>query len=284
MPGSGGTVAIYKTTEVIGNSTTPVGTFYLHRDHLGSVVVITDDAGVAVDELSYDAHGRRRNNTDWVDYGASVTSPATTQRGFTGHEHLDHVGLIHMNGRVQDPILGRFLSADPFVQFPENLQSFNRYTYINNNPLSFTDPSGFMLGTTILAINSQYTQGAAFGSLYDFLFGSDFSVGGIDFGGFGFEFNGLQGTNITTIQQAQFSTNGLFAVGSAQEVNGNSVFIPGGRFGSLRGGGIFATGRGIYNEQPLFDIYAEGGEAPNPFDDDFLGLKCKGCSTFDKIV
>ncbi|QPJ61245.1 MAG: hypothetical protein G3M70_04820 [Candidatus Nitronauta litoralis] len=143
LPGSGGTVAIYKTTEVIGNSPTPVGTFYLHRDHLGSVVVITDDAGVAVDELSYDAHGRRRNNTDWVDYGASVTSPATTQRGFTGHEHLDHVGLIHMNGRVQDPVLGRFLSADPFVQFPENLQSFNRYTYVNNNPLSFTDPSGF---------------------------------------------------------------------------------------------------------------------------------------------
>ncbi|QPJ61630.1 MAG: hypothetical protein G3M70_06910 [Candidatus Nitronauta litoralis] len=107
-------------------------------------MVITDDAGVAVDELSYDAHGRRRNNTDWVDYGAgSVTSPATTQRGYTGHEHLDEVSVIHMNGRVQDPVLGRFLSADPFVQDPSNLQSFNRYSYVNNYPLSFTDPSGF---------------------------------------------------------------------------------------------------------------------------------------------
>ena len=68
-----------------------------------------------------------------------------TRRGFTGHEHLDNVGLIHMNGRVYDPVLGRMLSADPFVQFPADTQSFNRYAYVHNNPLSFTDPSGFGL-------------------------------------------------------------------------------------------------------------------------------------------
>lgn len=64
-------------------------------------------------------------------------------RGFTDHEHLDAVGLIHMNGRVYDPELGRFMSADPFVQAPYNSQSYNRYSYVFNNPLSFTDPSGY---------------------------------------------------------------------------------------------------------------------------------------------
>ncbi|MCP4304185.1 MAG: RHS repeat-associated core domain-containing protein, partial [bacterium] len=69
--------------------------------------------------------------------------PIVTPRGFTGHEHLDAVGLVHMNGRVYDPELGRFLSADPFVQDATDLQSLNRYTYVLNNPLSLTDASGF---------------------------------------------------------------------------------------------------------------------------------------------
>ncbi len=48
-----------------------------------------------------------------------------------------------MGGRVYDPDLGRFISADPTIQYPEVQQNFNRYTYVNNNPLSYTDPSGF---------------------------------------------------------------------------------------------------------------------------------------------
>lgn len=50
-----------------------------------------------------------------------------------------------MNGRVYDPKLGRFLQADPFVQAPKDTQSLNRYTYVNNNPLSYTDPTGYFL-------------------------------------------------------------------------------------------------------------------------------------------
>ena len=56
---------------------------------------------------------------------------------------LDPVGLIHMNGRVYDPEIGRFLSADPHVQAPDDLQNWNRYSYVLNNPLSFTDPTGY---------------------------------------------------------------------------------------------------------------------------------------------
>ncbi|RFP76143.1 RHS repeat-associated core domain-containing protein [Hydrogenophaga borbori] len=58
------------------------------------------------------------------------------------HEHLDEVGVIHMNGRLYDPLIGRFMSGDPFIQSPGNLQSHNRYAYVLNNPLAYTDPSG----------------------------------------------------------------------------------------------------------------------------------------------
>ncbi|VVM18114.1 hypothetical protein BSPWISOXPB_1307 [uncultured Gammaproteobacteria bacterium] len=64
--------------------------------------------------------------------------PALTNRGFTGHEHIDEMGLIHMNGRVYDPQIGRFLSADPYIQSPYNTQSYNRYSYTINNPLKYT--------------------------------------------------------------------------------------------------------------------------------------------------
>jgi RHS repeat-associated protein len=63
-------------------------------------------------------------------------------RGFTGHEYLEDFKLYNMNGRLYDPVVGRFLNADPFVQDPGNTQSYNRYSYCLNNPLKFTDPSG----------------------------------------------------------------------------------------------------------------------------------------------
>ena len=117
-------------------------TRYLHRDHLGSVDTLTGETGAVIERLSYDPHGKRRLS-DWQ-AGTPVSPNAETPRGFTGHEHLDSVGLIHMNGRIYDPMLGRFLSADPLVPDPLTAKSFNRYSYVHNNPLSFTDPSGFV--------------------------------------------------------------------------------------------------------------------------------------------
>ncbi len=75
--------------------------------------------------------------------GVLDNSARRTSRGYTGHEHLDRTGFIHMNGRVYDPELGRFLSPDPLVTSPTNSQSWNRYSYVFNSPLSFTDPSGY---------------------------------------------------------------------------------------------------------------------------------------------
>jgi RHS repeat-associated protein len=65
---------------------------------------------------------------------------------------LDDVGLVHMNGRLYDPALGRMCAADPYVQTPENLQNYNRYSYVLNNPLSQVDPSGHFIVEAIVAI------------------------------------------------------------------------------------------------------------------------------------
>ena len=117
--------------------------YYIHKDHLGSINVITDQNGAVIQNCSFDAWGRRRNPADWSydDFPESFF----LDRGFTGHEHLDQFGLINMNGRVYDPAIARFLSPDNFVQSPYLTQAFNRYTYCLNNPLRYIDPSGMRI-------------------------------------------------------------------------------------------------------------------------------------------
>jgi RHS repeat-associated protein len=85
-------------------------------------------------------------------------STTVSTRGFTGHEMIDSVDLVHMNGRIYDPEIGRFLSADPFVQEVGNLQSMNRYSYVLNNPLSFTDPSGFFFSKLFKSIGNFFSS------------------------------------------------------------------------------------------------------------------------------
>ena len=71
------------------------------------------------------------------------TSPELTRIGFTGQDHDDDLGLIDMKGRVYDPLAGRFQTADPVMQGPFWSQGLNRYSYVFNNPVNNTDPSGF---------------------------------------------------------------------------------------------------------------------------------------------
>ena len=100
---------------------------YLHKDHLGSVHAITDENG-SYSRYSFDAFGKRRDAINWSalsepDLDLFNIERLVTNRGYTGHEQLDEVGLIHMNGRVYDPMLGRFLQADPNIQEPGNTQN-----------------------------------------------------------------------------------------------------------------------------------------------------------------
>ena len=114
---------------------------YFHTDHLGSIATITNANGAVVERLSYDPWGKRRNVDGTDDAAGALTSQAP--RGFTGHEMLDNVGLVHMNGRVYDPMIGRFGQADPVTEDPMGSQGWNRYSYVGNSPVNFTDPSGY---------------------------------------------------------------------------------------------------------------------------------------------
>ncbi|MBK8013952.1 MAG: VCBS repeat-containing protein [Deltaproteobacteria bacterium] len=130
---------------------------WLHKDRLGSVETVTDKGGrptassasgqgEVVEIHGYDPFGLPRSG-QWESGSGRLQGhyeSAATTRGFTGQEHLDAHRLIHLNGRVYDPGLGRFLSVDPIIADPANAQSLNAYSYVLNNPLSFIDPSGYL--------------------------------------------------------------------------------------------------------------------------------------------
>ena len=115
---------------------------YFVADHLGSTSALTDQSGTVTERLSYDAWGRRRNPNGTDDTTCSITSATT--RGFTAQEHIAALCAVNFNARVYDPTLGRFTSPDPFVPDPLRSQSFNRFSYVENMPLSMIDPSGYI--------------------------------------------------------------------------------------------------------------------------------------------
>ncbi|MCD9577345.1 RHS repeat-associated core domain-containing protein [Flavobacterium soyae] len=123
---------------------------YLQRDYQGSILSITDANGAILEKRLFDAWGAIVSVKDGA--GNVLTGLTVLDRGYTGHEHLQSVGLINMNGRIYDPKLHRFLQPDNFVQDPFNAQSYNRYGYVFNNPLKFTDPSGEIVPLVIAGI------------------------------------------------------------------------------------------------------------------------------------
>lgn len=140
---------------------------YIHKDHLGSWHTITDESGNLLQELSFDAWGNRRNPATWRAFTGTPTEPLF-DRGFTGHEHLYGFQLINMNGRMYDPVVSRMLSPDNFIQAPEFSQSFNRYSYVWNNPLVLTDPSGeIALAFLGLAFTTEYLSNGINGYGWD---------------------------------------------------------------------------------------------------------------------
>lgn len=145
-----GAAVVIKTLNDAGAvSGDPTLTNYWLKDSLGSPITVLNASGGVVERMAFDAWGRRLRESGRLD---PSLDPANGNRGYTGHEHLDELQLIHMNGRLYDPLIARFLSADPILQSPEDLQNYNCYSYVLNNPLRYTDPSGqTFLGLEVIA-------------------------------------------------------------------------------------------------------------------------------------
>lgn len=127
-------------------------TYSIITDYLSSIERIVDNSNLdIVADKSYDAWGRERNAINWS-YLPVTHNSTGWDRGFTGHEHIPEFGLINMNGRLYDPVLGRMISPDPYIMGADNTQGYNRYTYALNNPMSYNDPSGEWVQYVIGAI------------------------------------------------------------------------------------------------------------------------------------
>jgi len=137
---------------------------FLHKDYLGSILAITDEAGNKLEGRHYDAWGnfthlKTGNGPVITDKAILASANLLIDRGYTSHEHFMQVGIIHMNGRLYDPLLRRFLNADENIQDPTNTQNYNKYGYVMNNPLMYNDPSGEFWGILIGAVVGSYFSG-----------------------------------------------------------------------------------------------------------------------------
>lgn len=138
VPTPGGTTVV-----IARDSSRTATTMYVLPDAQGSSDVLLDGSGALRARLSYTAFGARRGasgNSSSAPEWAAIAN--TTRQGYTGHEMLDNVGLVHMHGRVYDPRLGRFLSADPVAGDLRDPQSLHPYAYVGNRPYGAVDPSG----------------------------------------------------------------------------------------------------------------------------------------------
>jgi RHS repeat-associated protein len=146
-------------------------------DFQGSLIALVDEQGEVAERYAFDPWGARRNADDWTQ--TDERTSWITNRGYTGHEHIDVFGVINMNGRVYDPMTAAFFSPDPFVQSAGDWMNYNRYSYCMNNPFRYTDPSGYSWLSnnwkSVVTIAASMVVGAA-------VFAIGMATGGVGFG------------------------------------------------------------------------------------------------------
>jgi RHS repeat-associated protein len=196
--------------EVLFDAGTKVqSTLYVVGDHLTTPGLVTDQAGVVVDQPYYDPFGRR------VDvYGSAISVAMGEVRiGFAGENEDRDLGLVDMGGRVYSPSMRRFLSADPIVAMPENGQALNRYSYVMNDPLNLVDPSGYLTSVTgDCALGSGGCNGTAGGGLFDGLMSL---------------FSDMMSSMMSGFEEMSFADQGSFVFDQAA-VNGFSAQVESG--------------------------------------------------------
>lgn len=246
------------------------------KDNIGSIISIYAGDGTQVYSASYDAWGKQTVTMNKIGF----------IRGYCGHEMLNDYQIINMNGRLYDPVLGRFLSPDNFVQTPDFSQNYNRYSYCLNNPLKYADPSGELFGIDDLvwfgaamgafmgAMEAKMSgksvwKGALVGGLSSFASYGVGSLFGHGLGTFGHELlragahgltsgalNWLNGDNFFTGAASGFASSLVGSGAQALHFNTDGLLAStslGGGLASLASGGKFMDGFqigmsvGLYN-------------------------------------
>jgi RHS repeat-associated protein len=173
---------VLATTNTDVHAAIPNPIFYYHvGDHLGSSNLVTDRNGALVQHREYWAFGQQRVRSESAqDY---------VFNRYTGQVFDDETGLYYYGARYYDPELGRFIQPDTIVPYPDDPQTLNRYSYVNNNPLKYTDPTGHIFGGIITGLIIAIVVGAGLGAATAAATGGDparGAVGGALAGGLGF--------------------------------------------------------------------------------------------------
>lgn len=226
----------YSAPIVLKSNGTTQNYLYLHRDYQGSILAITNESGQIVEKRLFDAWGNIAKVED-AD-GNTLTVLTLLDRGYTGHEHLQSVGLVNMNGRLYDAKLHRFLQPDNFVQDPSNTQNFNRYGYCWNNPLKYSDPSGEWIWIVVAAVVGGIVNWATHGA--------QFNMEGIKAFGIGV----VAGTIAATTGGAAFAAAG----GAAAGVGGFTAGAVAGAFSSAASQMFLSIANNIAFGDPLMSL------------------------------
>ncbi|CAC9645498.1 hypothetical protein [uncultured Gammaproteobacteria bacterium] len=124
---------------------------YMHTDALGNIVTVTGNNGEIRLRQATSPFGETITQ-GLVDNTATGHFQKDDLRGFTGHEQLPRHNIINMNARLYDPLTARFLSADSLIPNSKDPLAYNRYIYVRNNPLKYTDPTGHWWQLAVAAV------------------------------------------------------------------------------------------------------------------------------------
>jgi RHS repeat-associated protein len=187
--------------------------FYYHQDHLGNTRRVTRFDGYSIFTSDYYPFGMPLNEMNSLFY--------PTKHKFTGERWEDKLDLYYLFRRYYDPELGRFISQDPVLGALKQPQTLNRYAYVINNPLRFTDPTGEFLNILIGAI-----AGALIGGIGCWLAGGEDCWKAA-----------LMGAAVGAFAGATFGLGmSAFGVGTAAEVAASSASIVAGSWASVGAG------------------------------------------------